>query len=106
MARSENNWYDRQALISKLITYVAILIFIAGIGWCGYNLYSRSASAASGAATSPAATAGATAPAATANYDLPLLVGIGTIAIPALLVGLSAIIDLLIVNAEAMRSRR
>jgi hypothetical protein len=81
MAKANETWYDRQALVSKLITYAAILVFVGCFAWGLYILH--------------------------LSWDrLPEAVvwGVSGVAVPAFLVGVSAIIDLLIVNAEALRA--
>ncbi len=83
MAKTDERWYDRQALISKLMTYAAILIFLGCFGWGLFMLH---------VATDYA------------SQIYAVLFGLAGVAVPAFLVGVSAIIDLLIVNAEAMRA--
>ena len=88
MADDENAWYTRQATISKFVTYAAILIFLGSIGGAGYVL-----------AYAPS----------TAHYEsrtTAIFCVIGGMAIAALLAGLSALIDLLIVQAVALHDLR
>jgi hypothetical protein len=82
MARSDESWYDRQALFSKLITYAAILLFLGCWGWAIYVWYKAN------------------------DYQTAVFFCMAGIGVPAFLIGISAIIDLLIVNAEALRTSR
>lgn len=77
MAR-ETSWYDRQALISKLLTYAAMLVLLASLGLGGYEVYAQ-------------------------NVSSGMYLAIAGVAAAAIITGFSAIIDLLIVNAEALR---
>lgn len=83
-------WYDRQATISKLLTYGAILILLASLA--------------------AAATLAWVFRQAFEVADLKTIMAIGGMAIggtfvAAVLAAFSAIIDLLIVHAEALRSK-
>ncbi len=84
MAKAET-WYDRQAFISKLITYSAILILLGSIGWAAYS-----------AITSQDIQ----------RVENDIYTVIAGIATSAFLIGVSAIIDLLIVQCEALRNKR
>ena len=83
MPKSNETWYDRQALISKLITYAAMLILLSCFSWSVYLLQL-----------------------AGDNLNAAILVVLAGIAVSAFLAGVSAIIDLHIVNAEALRAGR
>ena len=79
-------WYDSQANIAKLITYAALLILFATLVWgveVAINVFRAGAS----------------------DYAQAIAIALAGIAVSAFLAGMSAIIDLLIVNAEALRSK-
>jgi len=76
----QSNWFDRQALISKLLTYAAIVVLLASFGFGGFEVYQSQNTLPSG-----------------------IYLAIAGVIASALIAGLSAIIDLLIVNAEALR---
>ncbi len=81
------SWFDRQALISKLLTYAAIVVLLASFGFGGYEVYrSEQWQVYQGAYTLSAG----------------IYLAIAGLIASALIAGLSAIIDLLIVNAEAI----
>ena len=85
MSKQSETWYDRQALISKLISYAAIFILFGSIIWALWVLRRGMEH--------------------TYVVDQAIVIGLGGVTIAGFLVGLSAIIDLLIVNAEAIRVR-
>jgi len=86
MAKTET-WYDSQANTAKLISYAALLVLFGAIGWAGYSAF---LSLQTG----------------TNDYHVAMFSVIAGVAAAAFLVGLSAIIDLLIVLCEALRNRR
>lgn len=86
---SSGNWYDRQATISKLLTYGAILILVASLSTTALLAYHHRVKIE--------------------EWDLPTIMPIGGLAlggvfVAAILAALSAIIDLMIVHAEALRT--
>jgi hypothetical protein len=85
MAKTET-WYDTQANIAKLIIYAALLILLASLGWSFHAAWQ--------AHFYPEP-----------SYRVAMLSALAGIATAAFLAGMSAIIDLLIVNAEALRSK-
>jgi hypothetical protein len=103
MAKTET-WYDSQANAAKLISYAALLVLLGSIGWAAYSAYSvfseaRAVAAATATATGPAA-------AAVHDYHVAMFSVIAGITAAGFLYALSAIIDLLIVQCEALRTRR
>jgi hypothetical protein len=85
MAKAET-WYDSQANMAKLITYAALLILLACLGWAAHAAWQEHFDP-------------------NADYRVAMFAAIGGIATAAFLAGIAAIIDLLIVNAEALRSK-
>ena len=84
MAKTET-WYDSQATAAKLISYAALLVLLGSIGWAAYSaINSLEFQRVEGDV-------------------ITVLAGIAT---SAFLFGVSAIIDLLIVQCEALRNRR
>jgi len=79
-------WYDSQANIAKLITYAALLILLASMGWATHAAWQEHFDP-------------------NADYRAAMFAAIAGIATSSFLAGVSAIIDLLIVNAEALRSK-
>jgi hypothetical protein len=80
---TNETWYDRQATISKLLTYASILILLVSLATAATIAYNY------------------------ALHELPTVAVVSTLAvggtfIAALLIGISAIIDLMIVHAEAL----
>jgi hypothetical protein len=102
MAKSEL-WYDNQANTAKLISYAALLVFLGSIGWAGYSAF-LSHQASKVAATMPETAR--TALAESGDYHLAMFSALIGITAAAFLYGVSAIIDLLIVQCEALRNRR
>jgi hypothetical protein len=104
MAKSET-WYDSQANAAKLISYAALLVLLGSIGWA---FYSALVVTFAPAQSQPTATAPATIiqTATHADYHTAVFSVIAGITASAFLYGLSAIIDLLIVQCEALRTRR
>ena len=107
MAKSET-WYDRQAFASKLITYAALLVLLGSIGWAGYSAWLShkadqpvEAAKASGAITTMQANMSES-----ADYHAAMFSVLGGITAAAMLLGVSAVIDLQIVQCEALRNRR
>ena len=86
MAKDEN-WYDSQANAAKLITYGALLVLLASIGWAGYSAYQALESTGH-------------------DYHIAMFSVIAGISVSAFLYGLAVVIDLLIVGCEALRNRR
>ena len=106
MAKKPETWYDSQANAAKLISYSALLVLFGSIGWAAYSAYSVTFP---GGQSQPAATAPGTIIAQTAShadYHTAIFSVIAGIAAAAFLYGVSAIIDLLIVQCEALRNRR
>ena len=90
MSSGESAWYERQATISKLLTYGAILILLASLASTVTLTYIYRADFE--------------------HPNLMIILSIGGMAIggtfvAAVLAAFSAIIDLLIVHAEALRNR-
>ena len=82
---TNETWYDRQATISKLLTYASIVILLVSLASAATIAYHYRA----------------------LLTELNTVIVVGTLAvggtfISTLLVGLSAIIDLMIVHAEAL----
>jgi hypothetical protein len=98
MAKNET-WYDSQANTAKLISYAALLVLLGSIGWAAYSAYSVFSEAQKTAGTNPAVHV-------SADYHTAMFSVIAGIAVAAFLYGMSAIIDLLIVQCEALRTRR
>ena len=72
-----SRWYDRQAMISKLLTNAAILVLLGSLGFGGYEAYRT-------------------------EYSNGVYLAVAGTAMAAVILGFSAIIDLLIVNAVAL----
>jgi hypothetical protein len=104
MAKSET-WYDSQANAAKLISYAALLVLLGSVGWAAYSAFLITYPPAQNqpAATVPAAIVQS---ATHADYHTAVFSVIAGITASAFLYGLSAIIDLLIVQCEALRTRR
>jgi drug/metabolite transporter (DMT)-like permease len=100
MAKSET-WYDSQANTAKLISYAALLVLLGSVGWAFYSAW-LSHKADQAAATMPGVPVGHE----LGDYHAAMISVIGGIAAAAFLYGLSAIIDLLIIQCEALRTRR
>ena len=90
-------WYDSQANIAKLITYAALLILLAALFWASDAAYLVHKFNAALGPNDP--------PSIAKSYNLAIFTALGGIAASAFLAGIAAIIDLLIVNAEALRSK-
>jgi hypothetical protein len=88
MAKTET-WYDSQANTAKLISYAALLVLLGSVGWAAYSAWINFSDKDSHP-----------------DYHAAMLSVIGGITASAFLIGLSAIIDLLIVQCEALRTRR
>ena len=86
----EETWYDSQALAAKLITYAALLVLLASVGWAAYLAWEAHQAAQGGGEA----------------YGTAILLAIAGIGSAAFLYGVGAIIDLLIVGCEALRNRR
>ena len=96
MAKAET-WYDSQATIAKLITYAALVILAATLVWGIEAAYVVHKFNAALGPNDP--------PSIAQSYGPAIFTALGGIAISAFLAGIAAIIDLLIVNAEALRSK-
>ncbi|HEY4329322.1 MAG TPA: hypothetical protein VGN88_06275 [Phycisphaerae bacterium] len=97
MAKAET-WYDRQANISKMITYSALLVLLGSMGWAAYSGWETYAQSTSTVVNMDWKDQHP-------DYHMAMLAAVGGVATAAFLVGVSAIIDLLIVQCEALRSR-
>ena len=86
MAKDES-WYDSQANAAKLITYAALLILLASIGWAGYSAWLVHQDGKT-------------------DFHMAMFSLIAGIATSAFLYGVAVMIDLLIVGCEALRNRR
>lgn len=86
MPKPAETWYDRQANVSKLITYAALLVLLASLIFAADSAY-------------------LVFKAGTGDFNKAMFAALAGIATSAFLVGVSAIIDLLIVNAEALRNK-
>ena len=106
MAKSET-WYDSQANAAKLISYAALLVLLGSIFWAGYSAFVVTFPPAP-IQTATVGTAPATLiqTASHADYHTAVFSVIAGISVSAFLYGVSAIIDLLIVQCEALRTRR
>jgi hypothetical protein len=87
---SSGNWYDRQATISKLLTYGAILILLASLATTAVLTFHHRDKIEC--------------------WDLAVTLQLGAMAlggvfVAAVLAALSAVIDLMIVHAEALRTQ-
>jgi len=91
MAKTET-WYDSQANTAKLISYAALLVLFGAIGWAGYWVF-----------WVEFVKTGDKGP---ADFNMAMISVIGGIAMSSFLYGVSAIIDLLIVQCEALRNKR
>jgi hypothetical protein len=108
MAKNEM-WYESQANAAKQISYAALLVLLGSVGWAAYSAYSvfQETSAGKGAAaTEAAATMKAAVTPTVHDYHAAMFSVVAGITAAAFLYGLSAIIDLLIVQCEALRTRR
>jgi drug/metabolite transporter (DMT)-like permease len=88
MAKSET-WYDSQANTAKLISYAALLVLLGSIGWAAYSAWNTYHGTD-----------------AHQDYHAAMFSVIGGMTAAGFLYGMSAIIDLLIVQCEALRTRR
>lgn len=95
----EESWYDSQANAAKLITYAALLVLLASIGWAGYSAWEVHQATAG---TTTQAAAGGSSP----DYHVAMFAVIAGISVAAFLYGVAVVIDLLIVGCEALRNRR
>jgi drug/metabolite transporter (DMT)-like permease len=86
MAKTET-WYDSQANAAKLISYAALLVLLGSVVWAGFSAWQSHLSGKD-------------------DYHAAMFSAIGGIVAAAFLYGISAIIDLLIVQCEALRTRR
>ena len=84
MAKTET-WYDSQANTAKLISYAALLVLLGSIGWAAYSAINSLEFQ---------------------RVEGDVITVLAGIAVSAFLYGVSAIIDLLIVQCEALRNRR
>jgi drug/metabolite transporter (DMT)-like permease len=84
MAKTET-WYDSQATAAKLISYAALLVLLGSIGWAAYSAINSLEFQ---------------------RVEGDVITVLAGIAVSAFLYGVSAIIDLLIVQCEALRNRR
>ena len=105
MAKSET-WYDSQANAAKLISYAALLVLLGSVGWAGYSAFVVTF-------PRPEQTRGRRhrarhiiQSASHTDYHTAMFSVIAGITAAAFLYGVSAIIDLLIVQCEALRTRR
>jgi hypothetical protein len=87
MANKPETWYDSQATAAKLISYSALLVLFGSIGWAGYSAYVTHRDGKD-------------------DFHAAMFSVIAGITAAAFLYGVSAIIDLLIVQCEALRNRR
>jgi len=86
MAKNEETWYDGQANTAKLINYAALLILFGSIGWGSYSAWLSHQAGKD-------------------DFHLAMFSALGGIGMAAFLAGVAAIIDLLIVQCEALRNR-
>ena len=86
MAKDES-WYESYANGAKLITYTALLILLASIGWSAYSAWLEHQAGFN-------------------DFHLAMFSLIAGIATSAFLYGVAVIIGLLIVGCEALRNRR
>ena len=106
MAKSET-WYDSQANAAKLISYAALLVLLGSIGWAGYSAFVVTFPPAQDLPASTTTAPAAIVQSAThVDYHTAVFSVIAGITASAFLYALSAIIDLLIVQCEALRTRR
>jgi len=85
MANKPETWYDSQATAAKLISYAALLVLLGSIGWAAYSAINSLEFQ---------------------RVEGDVITVLAGIAVSAFLYGVSAIIDLLIVQCEALRNRR
>ncbi len=106
MAKSET-WYDSQANAAKLISYAALLVLLGSVGWAFYSAWVVTFPPAKESTAITSTASAAIAQTAThVDYHTAVFSVIAGITASAFLYGLSAIIDLLIVQCEALRTRR